>query len=168
MKTIIINGSSKPKGNTFKMVERLKEQLEADVLDLTTKNIQAFDYTFENQNDDFNQTMHHLLDHYDNIIFATPVYWYTMSGLLKNFIDRFTDGLLHDKALGRKFENKSMAALACGSSKEPIEGFFIPFQKTAVYLKMNYLGDVHLWEEEGSNSEKEIQKRVHSFTVLFQ
>ena len=169
MRTIIILGSSNPEGNTKKIAQELSKNLSAKVLDLTTKQIQPFDYQFNNQNDDFNKTIHSILDNYDTLIFATPVYWYTMSGIMKNFVDRFTDGLLHDKALGSKFEGKQMAVLACGSSKEEIEGYFIPFQKTATYLKMNYLGNVHLWTDANTENsmQTQAQQRLISFTTLF-
>lgn len=166
MKTVIIQGSSNLQGNTNLVVNQLKANIHADVVQLRDKNILPFDYDFKNQADDFNALMHQLLDDYDAIIFATPVYWYTMSGIMKNFLDRFTDGLLHDEALGKKFEGKAMAALACGSSKEPIEGYFIPFQKSAVYLKMNYLGDVHLWIEENQLNQQ-ASLRLNGFATLF-
>lgn len=170
MKTIIIQGSSNPAGNSAKITQELQARITSEKLDLTTLQIMPFDYEFNNQDDDFNKTMHRLLDTYDTFIFLTPVYWYTMSGIMKNFVDRFTDGLIHDQALGRKFEGKQMAAVACGSGPENIEGYFIPFQKTATYLKMNYIGDVHLWI--GSDSAREIhplaQRRINSFIQLFQ
>lgn len=159
MKTIIIQGSSNPKGNTYTITNFISKQLNADILDLTTLDISPFDYQFNNQNDDFNKTAHNLLDSYDLIIFSTPVYWYTMSGIMKNFFDRFTGGLLKDNALGRKFEHKKMATIACGSSSEPIEGFFIPFVKSAEYLKMNYLGNTHLWI--GAEDNKKISKKAY-------
>jgi multimeric flavodoxin WrbA len=169
MKAMIIQGSSNPNGNTQNIAQMLAESLHGDVLNLTTINVKPFDYTFENSSDDFNKTIHDILDNYDTLIFATPVYWYTMSGIMKNFIDRFTDGLLNDKALGRKFEGKQMAAIACGSSKDEIEGYFIPFQKTASYLKMNYLGSSHLWinADLGTTLEQQAQHRFDSFITLF-
>lgn len=168
MKNIIIQGSSNPKGNTNAVVQILKDRIDAKVLDLSALQIAPFDYQFENQTDDFNSVIHDVLDQFDNLIFATPVYWYTMSGILKNFFDRFTDGLLHDKALGKKFEGKGMGVLACGSSKEPIEGYFIPFEKSAVYLKMNYLGNVHLWVDEQQKMNTQALRRLDSFSLLFQ
>lgn len=166
MKTVIIQGSSNPEGNTQIVANQLAQNINADVIFLGDKTILPFDYEFKNQNDDFNRLIHDILDHYDAIVFATPVYWYTMSGIIKNFLDRFTDGLLHDKTLGEKFTGKTLSALACGSAKEPIEGFYIPFQKSAMYLKMNYLGDVHLWVENGELS-KEADLRLQSFAILF-
>ncbi len=167
MSILIVQGSSNPNGNTATIVKILADKLNAEVLDLTTKNILPFDYQFKNQEDDFNSTAHDIFDHFDTIIFASPVYWYTMSGIMKSFMDRLTDGLLYDKALGQKYENKNMAAIACGSSQVAIEGYFIPFQKSATYLKMNYLGDVHLWIDEVNVISPIAEKRLHAFTQLF-
>ena len=144
MKTLIILGSSNQNGNTFRIAQELQNHISADILDLKTKHIEPFNYEFKNQDDDFNATMHHILDHYDCLIFASPVYWYTMSSIMKTFFDRFTDGLLHDKPLGEKFKGKIMAAVACGSSQEEIDGYFVPFRNSATYLNMDYKGDTHV------------------------
>ncbi len=166
MNTIIIQGSSNPEGNTNSIINHLKKVITADSIDLAHKNILPFDYEFKNQHDDFSITMHHILDNYDCIIFATPVYWYTMSGIMKNFFDRFTDGLLHDHTLSKKFKNKKMGVIACGSSKDEIEAFFIPFQKTAQYLNMTYIGDVHLWINTNHQIDIDAQQRINAFCKL--
>ena len=53
-----------------------------------------------------------IISKYDTIIFATPVYWYSMSGILKVFIDRITDLLTIEKELGRKLRGKKMAVVS--------------------------------------------------------
>ncbi|WP_196895733.1 flavodoxin family protein [Aureivirga marina] len=158
MKKIIIQGSSRSKGNTFDITQALKEKLDCDYIDLSTKNIQLFDYEFKNQEDDFLPLIKELLENYDVFIFASPVYWYTMSATLKIFFDRFTDCVLKEKELGRKFEGKHMAALCCGSSEDEIDSYFIPFRESAKYLKMNYIGDVHTWKDSDEIDEKVIHK----------
>jgi multimeric flavodoxin WrbA len=85
MKRIIIQGSSRSKGNTNKVVKTLMQELECDFLDLSTKNIEHFDYEFKNQNDDFLSIITQIANEYDLIVFASPVYWYSMSGLMKVF-----------------------------------------------------------------------------------
>ncbi|MCP4458779.1 MAG: NAD(P)H-dependent oxidoreductase [Cytophagales bacterium] len=37
---------------------------------------------------------------------ATPVYWYSMSGIMKVFLDRIYDVLTIEKELGRKLHGK--------------------------------------------------------------
>ncbi|MEH0154877.1 NAD(P)H-dependent oxidoreductase [Limibacter armeniacum] len=143
-KAIIILGSARSDGNTSKITSYISEKFNIEIIDLLEANIGFFDYNFHNQHDDFLSIAEKMLDH-QLIIFATPVYWYSMSGVMKNFFDRFTDLLLLKKDLGKKFHGKDMFIVSCGSSETPIEGFFMPFEKTSEYLKMNYKGGVHTW-----------------------
>ncbi len=50
--------------------------------------------------------MNDIVDKYDVLIFATPVYWYSMSGIMKVFFDRITDLLTIKKDIGRKLKGK--------------------------------------------------------------
>ncbi len=102
-----------------------------------------------------------IADNYDLIVFATPVYWYSMSGLMKNFFDRISDCLKIEKPTGRKLRGKSMALMICGSETAETPGFDIPFKLSAEYLGMNYLGYVHTWVDEDVS--EEVKQRVKEF-----
>lgn len=147
MKTLIIQGSSRSTGNTSKIIGLLKDRLHADLIDLRLKNISAYDYEHHNQDDDFLPLMREVVK-YDLLILVTPVYWYSMSGLMKNFLDRITDCLKIEKETGRKLRGKSLAAIACGSEETVTPGFFDPFRLSAAYLGMQYLGELHTWIED--------------------
>ncbi|MCP4909835.1 MAG: NAD(P)H-dependent oxidoreductase [Bacteroidetes bacterium] len=159
MKRIIVQGSSRSNGNTNKIVQFLQNHLECDFIDLSECDIRQYDYKNRNQNDDFLTTIEKIVE-YDLIIFATPVYWYSMSGIMKTFFDRITDCLNIDKEIGRKLHGKNMAAISCGSDSFDNDGFFIPFEKSAEYLGMYYFGHLHTWVEENdpSNSVLELIK----------
>ena len=148
MKRIIIQGSSRSKGNTNKVVRLLMKELEFDLVDLSLKKIGYFDYEFKNQKDDFLSIIKKIANEYELIVFATPVYWYSMSGLMKTFFDRLSDCLRIEKETGRKLRGKNMAAISCGSDEIETEGFFTPFRNSAEYLGMNYLGNIHTWIED--------------------
>lgn len=145
MKTVIIQGSSRIKGNTKKILDLFKEQIEFDVINLAEQNIGQFDYDFNNQHDDFKGLFEKIVNDYDIILFATPVYWYAMSGLMKTFFDRITDFLKIDKVNGRKLKGKYAGAISCGSDGNEWDGFFMPFKNSSAYLGMNYIGNVHTW-----------------------
>ena len=147
--TVIIQGSSNSKGNTHKVVNYLNNEKRFDVIDLKTKNIGPFDYHFANASDDFLLLMEHIIANYDTIIFATPVYWYSMSGILKNFFDRLSDLLHYKKELGRQLRGKNMALISNSDKNDLVEGFTMPFVKSADYLGMNYLGDTYAWFSDG-------------------
>lgn len=143
MNKLIILGSSRKDGDTKRRVDELITISKWDFIDLNDYNFSYYDYEHKNSNDDFLPLMHRIVDNYDVLIFATPVYWYSMSGVMKVFFDRITDLLDIEKELGRKLRNKSMAALSCSNGDNLGESFWLPFSETATYLGMNYLGSVH-------------------------
>ncbi len=161
-KGIIIQASSKSKGNTFKVVSYLQEITGFDYVDLNTKNINHFSYDFKHKNDDFSEIFKNIVKNYDIIIFATPIYWYTMSGILKVFLDRISDFLFHEKQYGKLLNGKQVAVISCGSSKEIFEAFTMPFIETSKYLKMNYLGHLHTWLSEEKISET-MKDKINKF-----
>lgn len=144
-KAVIIQGSSKSLGNTHKVVNYLNKNNDFDIIDLKTKNIGPFDYEFANATDDFLPLMEEIIFKYDTIIFATPVYWYSMSGILKDFFDRMSDLLHYKKELGRQLRGKNMAMISNSTENDLKTGFTMPFIESANYLGMNYLGDTHAW-----------------------
>ncbi|MEM7368635.1 MAG: NAD(P)H-dependent oxidoreductase [Bacteroidota bacterium] len=158
---IIIQGSARSKGNTHKISTILQQKLRAEIIDLKTLTIHGYSYEHEYIADDFLPTMRKIVT-YEKIIVVTPVYWYAMSGIMKNFFDRITDCLKIEKELGRKLRKKQMAAVACGSDKIETEGFFVPFQYSAEYLGMKYLGDVHTWIDK-EELEAEVLRRIERF-----
>ncbi len=146
-KGVIIQASSRANGNTHRVVSFVKERTGFDSIDLSTKKIGHYDYQFKNNTDDFLPLIKKITEEYEVFIFATPVYWYAMSGILKVFMDRITDCLQIEKEIGRKLSQKSMGMISCGSDSELKDGFTMPFKETANYLQMSYLGDVHTWIE---------------------
>jgi len=149
-KTVIIQGSSRSKGDTSIVVNYIAEKCNFDIIDLYTKNIGHYDYEYRNTDDDFFDIMQEVIKKYDTIIFATPVYWYSMSGVLKVFFDRLSDLIRIHKDLGRQLRGKNMMMISCSNSNDLTEGFAIPFRESANYLGMDYLGNIHTWIEDDS------------------
>lgn len=144
---VILQASSRSDGNTNKIASYIQEQTGFDIIDLKSKNIAEFDYDFKNSNDDFLPIIREIVEKYDTLIFTTPVYWYTMSGIMKTFFDRISDCLKIEKETGRKLRGRNMLVISCGSDDEAIAGFELPFKQSANYLGMNYLGYLHTWIE---------------------
>ena len=80
----------------------------------------------------------------DHIIFASPVYWYAMSGHMKVFFDRFTDLLGTFKVKGKALEGKTTELFSTGSSPSLPEGFEIPFKLTSEYFNMSFRGSNYI------------------------
>ncbi len=156
-KILIIMGSSRSDGNTRKIVDVIMAKTNAELIDLNAYKISYFDYEHRNKSDDFVEIATKMME-YEHIIFATPIYWYAMSAQLKTFFDRMSDLLTIRKSLGRQFrEGKTMYAVACSSDEVEYDGFWMPFQKTAEYLGMEYGGDLHGWIVENEIPEEGLQ-----------
>lgn len=158
MKGVYIQASSNSNGNSNHVIKHFQKELPYPILDLNTKKIGHFDYEFKNANDDFLPIIKDIAENYDLLILVTPIYWYTMSGILKVFFDRISDCLKTEKEIGRKLKSKKMAVISCGSGPEIFEGFHMPFIQSARYLGMEYIGDIHTWIEDDKVAFESISK----------
>lgn len=137
VKTAIILASSRTHGNTLQLANLYMKYQLCDLFNLTDYSISVFDYQHRNQHDDFLGLIRTLVT-YDHLVFATPVYWYSMSAQLKIFIDRLSDLLTIEKKLGRALKGKSCSILATGTDKEAPECFIAPFKLLANYLGLKF------------------------------
>ncbi len=163
-KGIIILASSRSNGDTFKSVSYLRDVTGFEIIDLNQKDIGHYDYEFNNKNDDFNYLFKGIVQNYETIVFATPVYWYTMSGIMKTFLDRISDFLNHEKDYGRMLRGKNMAMISCSNDNDRPEEFNMPFSRSAAYLGMNYLGDTHSWIKQGALP-AEVKEKINAFAL---
>lgn len=164
-RTVIIQGSSRSKGDTSLIVDYLASKHHFDVIDLNKKTIGQYDYEYKNAHDDFIPTMTEIIANHDTIIFATPVYWYTMSGIMKAFFDRISDLLRTKKDLGRQLRGKKMAMISTSNADDLVSGFNMPFVESANYLGMSYLGDLHTWVEDNHIPEI-VKTKMDTFSSL--
>ena len=148
MKAVVVLASARKDGNTARVLHELMKTTDWDLVNLLDYQIGHFDYQHSNQNDDFLPLMRRLIPSYDVFIFATPVYWYAMSGLLKVFFDRLTDFLQLEKDLGRQLRGKSMAVISSANSDNLGDVFWLPFKASASYLGMRYLTNLHTYEDQ--------------------
>jgi multimeric flavodoxin WrbA len=142
-KKVIILGSARKNGNTTKIVDEISKESGIDVIDLSDYNISHYDYESKNREDDFLPLIRRILEEYETLIFATPIYWYNMSGIMKVFFDRFSDLIRIEKETGRKLRGKKIGVISNSHDDEIEDSFYIPFKKTADYLGMEYLGHAH-------------------------
>ena len=143
MKKVVIVGSSRNDGDTANLTKKLIEQSKWDLINLNDYEFSYYDYKHENRNDDYLNLMKEIVEKYETLIFVTPIYWYSMSGIMKVFFDRFTDLLTIEKELGRKLRGKKMAVMSCSIGENLGENFWLPFSETAKYLGMEYVGNSH-------------------------
>lgn len=152
-KTVIIQGSARSKGHTYLYTQELRRYGQLDFIDLKDYDINQFDYTFANKTDDFLPLITRIIDAYDTLVFASPVYWYSMSGHIKVFFDRISDLLYEHKDVGRKLRGKSMATLSVSNDDDVVDSFYQAFRLSAGYLGMAYKGEAHVYGDGLSVSE---------------
>ena len=92
LRAIALFASSRRNGNTGQLMDRIAKELDIEVVDLGNARMSAYDYEHRNRDDDFEPLMKRVLD-FDHIIFASPVYWYSVSPPMKVFLDRISDFL---------------------------------------------------------------------------
>src|ERR1700679_3251181 len=78
-----------------------------DLAILSEHHIGGYDYAHSNAGDGFLAVVDGMLAA-KTIVFATPVYWYSMSGPMKIFFDRLTDLLETSKEKGRQMAGKNI------------------------------------------------------------
>ena len=144
---LIINGSARSDGDTGSAIRSLLERLPLPTthVDLCEKRIQRFDYAEPAREDDFGDLVELMLGH-PSILFATPVHWYAMSGLMKTFFDRLTD-LLSKRdppRRGRRLAGREIWLLAVGSDPDLPPGFEQPFAMTAGCFAMVWRGSFYV------------------------
>ena len=129
----------------------MKALHDCEILDLNDWNFSYYDYQHRNREDDFIHIIERVLQH-DTLIFASPIYWYTMSAVMKNFFDRLSDLLKIHKEKGRQLRGKTMCVISCNGDAEDYPSFAKPFELSADYLGMHYGGYTHTWVSKGELS----------------
>jgi multimeric flavodoxin WrbA len=142
LSALILLGSARSDGLTAEAAGRLADRIgtAAELIDLLSPRIEPFRYG-ETADDDFRGLVHRLTE-CDAIVFATPVYWYAMSGVMKNLFDRFTDltGAGEAGRQGRALAGRRTWLLATGTDESAPDGFEVPFARTSAYLGMIWRG----------------------------
>ncbi len=138
-KIFAIIGAADGHENTKKYLQQKFDGENLEIVDLLDLGLEPYSYG-EIPDDRLIATIEKVIQA-DLAVFATPVYWYTMSGAMKNFIDRFSDLLSgRSKVLGESLYGKKFQVLSTGYDTNPPFGFEVPFAGTAIYFGMDYLG----------------------------
>ncbi|MEO9964756.1 MAG: NAD(P)H-dependent oxidoreductase [Reichenbachiella sp.] len=154
-----VMGSARSDGNTRLVANRFSKISGSFMVDLNQKEISYYDYEHLNKDDDFLTLIRNFVADYDTLVLITPIYWYTMSAQLKNFLDRTSDLLTIEKDLGRQLRGKSLALISQTEGDHFEPWFAEPIRMTAEYLGMNYLGHKHVSIENNKIS-PEMEKRL--------
>ena len=142
-KSVIIVGSYRKNGNTTRISKKIAEKFGFDTINLNDYQFSYYDYDNNNREDDFLPLMKQIIEKYDTLIFSTPVYWYSMSSLMKLFFDRLTDLIGSHQEIGRQLMGKKVTIITTSNGNNLGENFFLPFIETANYLHLDYQNGTH-------------------------
>ena len=144
LNAIALFASSRRHGNTGKFVDRIATNLKFEVVDLSEVRMSAYDYEHRNRNDDFEPLMKRVLE-FDQLVFATPVYWYAVAPAMKVFLDRISDFLELPDLLnqGRRLRGKRAYVVCTSIYEEPPASFMNAFRDTFNYLGIHFGGVAH-------------------------
>lgn len=98
MNIAVLYGGTRPNGNSEILTEQVIQGITAETIYLRDYRILPIDDMrhsaegFQDRDDDYNSIIDRILPH-DILLFSTPIYWYSMSGTMKNFIDRWSQTL---------------------------------------------------------------------------
>ena len=160
----IILGSARSDGNTRQVVNVLLNQLGpgASLFDLNDYQLEYFDYNKEYANNDYGRLCHDLFK-FKYWIFATPIYWYSMSAIMKNFFDRITDLLEEQGEFKSSLQQVHIGVLSCSGADNAPSFFGEPFKLSADYLGMGWLGHTHAWTSRLGHIKAEAEDNLNQF-----
>ena len=98
MKTLFINGSPNEKGNTAAIAAEMLAGCDYETVQLGTTKV--YDYGQDFADDRFDEVVRAMASA-DTIVFGSPMYWHSFSGMLRNLIDRCY-GPIQDEFAGKR------------------------------------------------------------------
>ena len=152
MKITVITASPRKKGNTFAMVDSFIKAAESkghevvrfDAAMMNVGGCHACMTCFKTGkacsfDDDFNVIAPHILDA-DAIVYAMPVYWYSIPAQIKGVIDRVFSFCVAEKPIS----GKKMALICCCEEHDAsvMDGVKVPMVRTAALLNWDIVGEV--------------------------
>lgn len=122
-------GSSRQHSNSEVLADYVLEGIPHQKLWIKDLNIQPIDdlrhdaQGFQFVDDDYDQIIHALLTS-DILVFATPIYWYSMSGIMKNMVDRLSHAIRDERfpQLKEKLLTTEAIVLAVGGDDPKLKG----------------------------------------------
>src|SRR5690625_132321 len=144
MKIAVIYGGTRQDGKIEIITERVVEGLSVERIYLKDYKIQPIEdfrhskSGFHTVDDNYNEIIDRIVPH-DILIFATPIYWYGMSGTLKNFIDRWSQTLKDSQYPNFKttMATKRACVIAVGGDEPSLKG--LPLIQQFQYI-FNFIG----------------------------
>lgn len=152
MKITVITGSPRKKGNSFAMTDAFIREAERcghtvrrfDAAFMKIGGCHACQTCFKTGkacsfDDDFNLIAPAILEA-DAVVYAMPVYWYSIPAQIKGVIDRVYSLVVG----GKDIAGKKMGLICCCEEHDPtvMDGVRLPLERSAALLKWDVAGEV--------------------------
>lgn len=129
MAIAVIYGGTRKESNTEILAENILQGITAERVYLRNYHIHPIEDLrhaeggFHPVNDDYDPIIDRIMPN-DILLFVTPIYWYSMSGIMKNFIDRWSQTLRDARYPGFKtsMSNKKAYVIAVGGDHPYVKG----------------------------------------------
>lgn len=136
----VIYGSTRSNGNTEILTKQAVENIKVDSIYLNDFNIDSIEDKRHDEEgfpiveDDYDALLSRMMQH-DTFIFATPIYWYSMSGQMKNFVDRWSQTMKDSrfKDFKERMSHKKAYVIAVGGDSPYIKGLPLIQQFTYIF-----------------------------------
>jgi multimeric flavodoxin WrbA len=147
MNIVALIGSSRDGGNSEQLTNLVLKDIPYKKLylkDLHIKPIHDLRHAregFQKVEDDYDMVIEEL-ENSDMIVFATPIYWYSMSGIMKNMIDRLSQAIRDNRypKLKERLKHIKTIAVIVGGDEPRVKGLPLiqQFQYTFEFLDMSF------------------------------
>ena len=147
MKVVTFVGSTRKGGNSELLADFVLQDIEHQkvyIKDLHIRPIEDLRHTengFHAVKDDYDQVVE-VLEKNDVVIFSTPIYWYSMSGVMKMMIDRLSQAIRDDRYPNLKEHLKKIRVIVVivGGDEPRTKGLPLiqQFQYTFEFLDMSF------------------------------
>jgi multimeric flavodoxin WrbA len=141
MRILALYGSTRKGGNSELLADTIVNGLDCTKIHLMDHVIQPIrdqrhdPEGFRPVHDDHPRLVQEMLSH-DIILFATPIYWYGMSGIMKNFIDRWSM-YYADHTFKERMSEKEAIVVITGGDNPHVKGMSLIQQ---FYLIFDFMG----------------------------
>lgn len=143
MKVLAILGSTRKNGNSEYLAKKIVEGTDHTIVSLADLHIEQIEdlrhseVGFSPVDDDYEQLVRLMEDH-DVLLFATPLYWYGMSGPMKNFFDRWSQYLRDERFnLKEELTKKNAYVVITGGNSAKIKGLPLVQQFNYIFEFVN-------------------------------
>ena len=130
-KILFMNFSPNKNGNTYRIGKELLGHIDYDTLQMVDYKIHQYGQV--DSGDQIKEVLNIVKD-YDTVVIGSPIYWYTVGGMLKTFIDRL---YMLPEADNLKDKNLYLFAQGTAPDQDTIKSITFLANRLSTHMNMN-------------------------------